>query len=219
MRRFVATYLDPASRLGEILFGLIMVLTVTLVAGLTISEGDASARELLAAAIGCNIAWGIIDAVMYVMSCITVRSGKLRLVRAVQTARDPQVALGLVQAEVEPELQQLLDPEEARAFSESILTHIGRARTHTTRLTKDDLYGAIACFWLVFVSCLPAALPFLLFSSPRLALRISNFLLIALLFVIGRKWGQYTGVNEFRVGAVMVAVGLSLVGIAILLGG
>jgi hypothetical protein len=30
MKRFVARYLDPASRLGEILFGLIMTLTVTL---------------------------------------------------------------------------------------------------------------------------------------------------------------------------------------------
>jgi hypothetical protein len=36
MKRFVPKYLDPASRLGEILFGLMMVLTVTLTAGLTI---------------------------------------------------------------------------------------------------------------------------------------------------------------------------------------
>ena len=35
---FVERYLDPASRLGEVLFGLIMVLTVTLTAGLNASE-------------------------------------------------------------------------------------------------------------------------------------------------------------------------------------
>src|SRR6185312_3742025 len=61
---------------GEILFGLIMTLTVTLSAGLAADEGRAGVRQLLAAAIGCNLAWGIIDAVMYVMNCITVRSGK-----------------------------------------------------------------------------------------------------------------------------------------------
>jgi hypothetical protein len=219
MKRFVATYLDPASRLGEILFGLIMVLTVTLFAGLTVSEGSAGVRELLVAAIGCNVAWGIIDAVMYLMSCMTVRSGKMRLVRAVQSARDPQVALGLIQAEVEPELQELLDPEEARAFSQSVLNHLGHARIRETILTRDDVYGAVACFWLVFVSCLPAALPFLVFSRPLFALRVSNFLLIAMLFVIGRKWAQYAGTNQFRAGAVMVAMGIILVGIAILLGG
>ena len=71
MKSFVPKYLDPASRLGEILFGLIIVLTVTLSAGLTADEGRAGVRQLLAAAIGCNLAWGIIDAVMYVMNCIT----------------------------------------------------------------------------------------------------------------------------------------------------
>ena len=35
----VPRFLDPASRLGEILFGLIMVLTVTLTAGLTVADG------------------------------------------------------------------------------------------------------------------------------------------------------------------------------------
>src|SRR4029077_20491252 len=86
MKRVVPTYLDPASRLGEILFGLIMVLTVTLSTGLTADDGRAGVRQLLAAAIGCNLAWGIIDAVMYVMNCITERSGKVRLIEAVQRA-------------------------------------------------------------------------------------------------------------------------------------
>jgi hypothetical protein len=65
MSRFTRRHLDPASRLGEILFGLIMVLAVTLTAGLRGAEGKAGVRQLLLAAIGSNVAWGIIDAVMY----------------------------------------------------------------------------------------------------------------------------------------------------------
>ena len=61
---FVQRHLDPASRLGEVLFGLIMVLSATLTAGLTVSEGKAGVRQLLQSAVGCNIAWGIIDGVM-----------------------------------------------------------------------------------------------------------------------------------------------------------
>jgi hypothetical protein len=57
IRRFVPRYLDPASRLGEVLFGLIMVLTMTLTAGLTVAEGTEGVRQLLLAAIGCNVAW------------------------------------------------------------------------------------------------------------------------------------------------------------------
>ena len=219
MKRFVRRYLDPASRLGEILFGLIMVLTVTLTAGLTVDEGRAGVRQLLFAAIGCNIAWGIIDAVMYIMNCITVRSGKVRLVKAVRRSPDGKAALALIQDEIEPELQELLTPENAEALSRSVLKHIAQAQVADKTLTKDDFYGALACFWLVFVSCLPAAIPFLIFSQPHFALRVSNFLLIALLFLVGQKWAQYAGTNRLVTGSAMVAIGLVLVGIAILLGG
>jgi hypothetical protein len=219
MNRFARKYLDPASRLGEILFGLIMVLTVTSSAGLTVSEGKEGVRQLLVTAIGCNIAWGIIDAVMYLMDCITVRSGRMRLVRRVQHGLDPEQALGLVRDEIEPELQELLEEQDADSLNRSVLQHVHKARLTTTRLTKEDYYGAIACFWLVLISCLPAAIPFFIFAEPRFALRVSNFLLIALLFLLGRKWGEYAGVSGLAAGLVMVAIGLVLVGMAILLGG
>jgi hypothetical protein len=215
---FVRKYLDPASRLGEILFGLIMVLTVTLGAGVALTDYKAGSRRLLLAAIGCNVAWGIIDAVMFLMDCVTVRMGRVRLVRAVRRAPNEQSALRMIQNEVEPELQALLDPQEAEAFNRSILKHMAGAQTTTKALTKDDFYGAVACFWLAFVSCLPAAIPFLIFSKPYLALRVSNFLLLVLLFWVGRKWADYLGVNRLVAGVSMVAVGLVLVGIAILLG-
>ena len=218
-RHFVQRYLDPASRLGEILFGLIMVLTMTLTAGLTVAEGKEGVRQLLLAAIGCNVAWGLIDAVMYIMNCITVRNGKMRLIEAVQGASDSSSAIELVRCEIEPELQDLLDPGEAKRMNLSLVKHISQIRIGKTKLTREDLYGALACFWLVFLSCLPAALPFFLFSRPHLALRVSNFLLIALLFLVGQKWAEYAGTNRLLTGTAMVVLGLVLVGAAILLGG
>jgi VIT1/CCC1 family predicted Fe2+/Mn2+ transporter len=218
-KRFVVRYLDPASRLGEVLFGLIMVLTMTLTAGLTVADGREGVRQLLFAAIGCNVAWGLIDAVMYIMNCVTVRSGKMRLVQEVQRASNPEAAMALIQDGIEPELQELLDPADAESLSRSVLEHIARTRPTKKTLTKDDLYGALACFWLVFLSCLPAAIPFFIFSQPHIALRVSNFLLIAFLFLVGQKWAQYVGTNRLLTGAVLVLLGLILVGLAIFLGG
>src|SRR5262249_5645901 len=220
MSRFTERHLDPASRLGEILFGFIMVLTVTLTAGFSVADGKRGVRQLLLAAVGANVAWGIIDAAMYIMNAMVVRRGKMRLVEAVQRAPDTDRALVLIQHRVEPELQELLGPEKAEAFSRSVLQHIAGARiAKRSILTKEDFYGALASFWLVFVSCLPAAIPFLIFHEPQIALRVSNFLLIAGLFYVGQKWGAYAGKNRVAVGLVMVAVGLMLVGVAILLGG
>ena len=56
-------YLDPATSMGEVLFGLIMVLTFT--GSLSVAQaGHDDVRAMLIAALGCNIAWGIIDAVL-----------------------------------------------------------------------------------------------------------------------------------------------------------
>ena len=219
MSRFTERHLDPASRLGEILFGFIMVLTVTLTAGFSVADGKRGVRQLLLAAVGSNVAWGIIDAAMYIMNSMVVRRGKMRLVDAVQRAPDQQRALVLIQDRVEPELQELIGPEKAEAFSKSVLPHIVGAQIIERILTKEAFYGALASFWLVFVSCLPAAIPFLIFSEPQVALRVSNFLLIAGLFYVGQKWAAYAGKNRVAVGLAMVAIGLALVGVAILFGG
>lgn len=219
MSRFTQRHLDPASRAGEILFGLIMVLAGTLTASFKVAEGKAGVRQLLLTAVGCNVAWGIIDAVMYIMNSMIVRRGKMRLVEAVQRSPNTEAALSLIQDEIEPELQELLDPKTAEAFSKSVRQNIVGARITKKVLTKDDLLGALASFWLVFVSFLPAALPFLIFSRPAVALRISNLLLIGMLFYVGQKWAQYAGRSRFLIGFAMVAVGLVLVGLTILLGG
>ncbi len=63
--------LDPTERLSEILFGLIMVLSFTCSFSVATERGRADVRNMLVAALGCNLAWGIIDAVFYLMGCFS----------------------------------------------------------------------------------------------------------------------------------------------------
>ena len=64
--------LDPIDRVSEVLFGLIMVLTFT--GSLSVAEaGREDVRAMLIGALGCNLAWGIIDAVFYLMGCLADR--------------------------------------------------------------------------------------------------------------------------------------------------
>ena len=52
--------LNPIDRISEVLFGLIMVRTFT--GSLSIAEaGREDTRTMLVGALGCNLAWGIID--------------------------------------------------------------------------------------------------------------------------------------------------------------
>ena len=64
-------HLEPMERISEVLFGLIMVLTYTCsfsVAG----AGQEEVRTMLVGALGCNLAWGFIDAVFYLMGSFSV---------------------------------------------------------------------------------------------------------------------------------------------------
>jgi hypothetical protein len=216
---FVRRYLEPADRLNEVLFGLIMVLTFTLTAGLTIEDGPGAARELLIATLGCNVAWGIIDGAMFLMGALLERSRRVRDLAAVQGAPDETSAHAAISGALEGTLTSFATEDERNRLYRVIHGVVRRMPIERARLRKDDLYGAIASFWLVVLSTIPAAIPFLLIDAPRLALRVSNFLLVGLLFVVGYQWGRHAHASRWGAGLAFLFAGLALVGVAIALGG
>ena len=73
--------LDTIDRVSEMLFGLFMA--VTFVGAVSVADaGRAQIRELFVTALGCNLAWGLVDAVMYLVRTITARGKALTLVRS-----------------------------------------------------------------------------------------------------------------------------------------
>ena len=87
--------LDPIDRVSEILFGLIMVLTFT--GSLSVAEaGRDDVRTMLIGALGCNVAWGIIDAMLYLMGRLADTGRGLATYRAVHKAADSQTAQRLI---------------------------------------------------------------------------------------------------------------------------
>src|SRR5437016_10215941 len=83
--------LDPIDRVSEVLFGLIMVLTFT--CSLSVAEaGRDEIRTMLIGALGCNLAWGIIDAVFYLMGCFSSQGRGILQLKAVRTLSDAGAA-------------------------------------------------------------------------------------------------------------------------------
>jgi len=204
--------LDPVSRATEILFGLIMVLTFT--ASLNANEASRSdVRLMLIAALGCNLAWGLIDAVMYLLS---TRAEKALVSRMIGTVRHapPALARREIAATLPAYVAASLDDDDI----ERIRQHLAGLPGQDTHPDASDLRAAAMVFGLVFFATLPVALPFLLVKDARLALWLSHAIAIASLFVAGRTLGRLWG-RPWRVGLAMVAAGLILVGIALALGG
>jgi hypothetical protein len=214
-------YLDPATSMGEVLFGLIMTLTFTLGAGLIIEEeGREGARQLLIATIGCNIAWGIIDGALYLAGQLFDR-GRLRKVTAiVHDASNDDTASAIVAGELDELLDQVTTEPERRDLYERIARNIRAAPLRASEgITKADLLGALASFWLVFLASLPAAVPFMVMDDAMQALRVSNAILLALLFLTGYRWAKYTLGHPWIVGLCFLLGGTGMVWTAIQLGG
>ena len=103
--------LEPISRVSETLFGVIMVLTFTL--SLSVAEaGRSDVRTMLIGALGCNIAWGIIDAILYLMGSLAEKGQGIKTFQAVRKATDPQKARRLIADALPSVVANVLEPGE-----------------------------------------------------------------------------------------------------------
>ena len=208
--------LDPTERTAEVLFGLIMVLTFT--GSLSMAEaGRAEIRTMLIGALGCNIAWGVIDGVLYLMGALAYRSSDLALYRAVRGAAAP--------ADGQRAVRDALPPVVASAIGLPEIEHIRQRLSELPdaprggRLSARDWRGAAGVFLLVFLSTLPVALPFVILQDATRALRVSNAVAVAMLFVAGAAYGRSVHRSPIAVGVSMVGLGIALVAVTIALGG
>ena len=208
--------LDPVERVSEVLFGLIMVLTFT--GSLSAATaGRAEIREMLYGAIGCNLAWGIVDAVMYVMSTRLNRGRGLMVLRALRAARDPVDARGIIADAMNPHVASLLRPSVFDSVREDLLK-APEPPAHPS-MTADDIRGAVSVFLLVFLSTFPVVIPFLLIGDAMKALRASNAIAVVMLCVGGYSLGRHAGLRPWLVALAMALFGAVLVAITIALGG
>ena len=207
--------LDPIERTCEVLFGVIVVLTFTrsITAG---QHGQAETRAVLIAAIGCNLAWGIVDAAMYLISNFVERARHRALLQELRTTHDAGLARRLFGDTYSEGLSKVLTAETIEAIRRSLSQ---LPPPEPPRLTKDDFVGALAVFLLVFLSTFPVAIPFLLTRDLSSALLASNGIALAMLFVTGWSLGTHSGRPGWRTGAGTMLIGILLVAITTALGG
>ena len=208
--------LDPLERASEVLFGLIMVLTFT--GSLSVAEaGRAEVRTMLLGALGCNLAWGVIDGVFYLMGCLAETARKIMVWDAVRKSTDPGEAQRALAGALPPAVASVLQPadlETMRLRLKALPEPPDRAL-----LRGNDWLGALGVFLLVFLSTFPVVIPFIVMKDHTLALRVSNGIAIVLLFLTGYAFGRSIGRRPVWMGIAMVVLGAALVGLTIALGG
>jgi len=211
-----ARVIDPPQRVAEVMFGLIMVLTFT--CSLSVADaGRDDVRAMLIGALGCNLAWGIIDGVFFMMGSLAEKGGAVQRLLALRGAADPATGRKILTDALPPLVASVMQPEELDAIGSRL-----RALPQSispARLDKQDWLGALAVMMLVFLSTFPVTIPFILMDELKPAMRASNAVAIISLFIAGYAYGHCIGRRPWLVGICMVILGSSLVAMAIPLGG
>ena len=208
--------LNPIDRLSEVLFGLIMVLTFT--GSLSIAEaGRDDVRTMLIGALGCNFAWGLIDAILFLMAALAERTESLRAWRAVRSSGSAAAGREAVAEAMSPVIASVLTPDEL----ESVRGRVHALPDPPTRghLDRAVWRAAVSVFVLVVITTFPVVVPFFFVGEARLALRFSNAIAVAMLFIVGFAFARLTGRNAWVFGVGMIVLGAALVSLTMALGG
>jgi VIT1/CCC1 family predicted Fe2+/Mn2+ transporter len=208
--------LDPVSRISEIIFGVLMALSFTGALNAA-TAGREEVRTVMLTALGCNLAWGLVDAVMYLVATMTGRGRNLTLLHRVQSAAKLEDAYASIAEALPGRLPDAIGPEGLEDMR-SRLAALQDVPTRV-RLHKDDYAGAVGVFLLVVLSTFPVVVPFIFISELALAMRVSNGVALVMLFIGGFQLGKYAGGVAWKTGLAMAAVGGVLVSIIMALGG
>jgi VIT1/CCC1 family predicted Fe2+/Mn2+ transporter len=161
------------------------------------------------AALGCNLAWGLVDAVMYLVRTVTDRGRLLTLIRSVRHASDAEAGRRLIESSLSRVAAGLLSPAETEAMRVRVVALA--ALPARPKLTRDDLLGALAIFLIVVTATFPVVLPFALIDDVGMAKNWSRAVGVAMLFFGGLALGRYAGYGSWRVGLMMAGLGTVLV--------
>jgi len=209
-------WINTQDRISEILFGLIMALTFTCTISITDSD-KATVDEMLFGALSCNIAWGLVDAVMYIMMVRTDKGRGFAIFNFVRRSKDTSKANQFISDALPPAIANVLQPEEVEKIRQRIL-QLPEPNNTLGQKFKDYKIAA-GIFLLVFLSTFPVAAPFIFIDDLQTALRISNVIAILIMFFCGWNLGKYAGRKSFVTGITMSILGVLLVLITIALGG
>lgn len=210
------TVLDPPERISEVLFGLIMVLTFTGTISVS-TAGRQEVGELLWAALGCNLAWGLVDAIMYLMDELIGRAHGVTQLNRIKLSKNTSESREIIRENISPLISDLMEDEEIDRVGEK-LKKLPELSVKKSLIFKDFLIAG-QIFMLVFLVTLPVALPFLFINDVALAMRISNGVALVLLFAGGFSLARYSGLRPVITALAYTAIGIFLVVLTMALGG
>ena len=217
-------YLSPSDRLTEIITGIIMTTAVIGATRIGIGSGHTDFLIIFSAAMGCDIAWGLVDGVLYIFGELTDRGRHVQLLKNLKSIQDETTAIELVVKKIEEELDspilQHFSRDDKVRISQGVVKFSTKITPENVHVSKKDVFGGITIFFLDVCAGLVLLIPFFILPNQMvIATRISMVIALILLFLIGYKWAKITNRPKVQTGLIMMFLAIAIDVIVIILGG
>lgn len=210
------TALDPLDRSSEIIFGLIMTLALTGSVRISL-VGFADNKQLLWSVLTGNMAWGLVDAMMYLFNTRLMRSHDLNRVSKLIREPNSLASRKILRDNIPPLLSELMTDTDIDALNNKIKK---LPPPETSKLFAwKDVVIAVQVFFLVFAGTFPLSLPFIFIDDVHFASKVSNGITLLMLFGLGYFRAKYAGLKPLRAAFGVFLFGLVLVALTMVFGG
>ncbi|HEX3141730.1 MAG TPA: hypothetical protein VHQ87_16870, partial [Rhizobacter sp.] len=206
--------LHPVDRVTEVIFGLLMAMTFTGTLSVA-SNAQEEVRTMMIAALGCNLAWGLADAVMYLVRSATDRTRHGTLLRRLSQVEAP-AGQALIAEALPQGMAEAVGKSGLEGLRQRLLNPEGTLLR--PQFGMEDVKGAVGVFVLVVLSTFPLVIPFMLIKQAALATRVSNAVALVMLYIAGAMLARYAGGTVWKGGIALALTGAVLVAAIVALG-
>jgi VIT1/CCC1 family predicted Fe2+/Mn2+ transporter len=219
-------YLFPHERLVEILYGLVIALTITSAIRVITGGVTLDIELMVTTSLGAGVSWGIIDAMLYILVVIFQKHRYTRMAGKISSAKDESEALATIKEDLEESLIGTLDAEDQKSVYRLVLRAHRRSnkanytnQPKSIAIAREDVFGAMQVFFAMLLATLVVVAPLWFIEPPHMAVLVSNVVAFIALFAVGYIWAKHTNIRKTLFGIVLVTLGAAIVGISLVLGG
>jgi VIT1/CCC1 family predicted Fe2+/Mn2+ transporter len=210
--RFQSTYMSYGDRLGEWMYGFIMVAVVVGIVGgfseIILNTAPGYTRlyltiYMLILTFGVNIAWGLIDGVTVIYGGLTDRADLEEVLEKLKKDRTNRELRDKVLDSLEDSSTMYLPDEEKEKLVDRVIDEAPEA-PKTYYLSKDDRNTLIAIASCDILAVIPVMLPYVLLGFGKVPTLIARLIASIAIGYLVFLYAEHTGRNKWLAGGIFV---------------
>lgn len=210
---FVGETLSLGDRLSELLYGVLMVTSISGLVLIGEPGGENDLYYMLVVLFITIVMWGLLDGISYALLSSANRAERETLMESLQAESDSDKRNKAIVEDLDETLIARLDDESRSQIAAIIGNGLPRNAEKMTKnkLTSYEKDIILAAFLLDFIPLIILVFPYLFFDSVKTAALTSHIIALVMFVVLGYYYSKYAHLNKWKGAFVCGLLGLILV--------